>query len=98
MRKSRWTFTTIAKQARRLADSWAVEDGDVVRCEAGFCPLGIVFQGRIGGLKKLPSPELPPGLTARERLAAWRIAYASDSPVSPDRDRLLHLLGLPTDA
>lgn len=88
-----WTFRRIVKAARESGKEWQDNDGEI-RCATGFCPLGVVFMLPRKKRTRLPFPEVPELRTGAERLAAWRVAYASDCPVSPDRDALLKGLGL----
>ena len=86
-RKTRWTFSTVIRAAAKKGDGWHVTDSGHVRCSKGLCPLGVVFYPR-GRSNPMPSD------APMARLAAMRIAYASDSDDAPDRKALLKGLGL----
>lgn len=85
----RWTFLRLVRAAAKLRHDWWVANGQV-RCEDGRCPLAVVFGMRL----RLPGPDILPVRTRAERLALWRVAYASDSAISPDHQTLRRELGL----
>lgn len=85
--KTKWTFNRILKEAAKKDHGWHHMGDGAIRSSKGLCPLGVVFTPR---RKNSPAPDEVPV----NRLVAYRIAYAADTRISPDREALEEALGL----